>query len=39
MCREKGLDTLVEAFIILKERNRVKNLKLKDRRAACWSVG
>ena len=29
MCKEKGLDTLVEAFIILKERNRVKNLKLK----------
>ncbi|MDB6123910.1 MAG: hypothetical protein JWQ71_2903 [Pedosphaera sp.] len=29
MCREKGLDTLVEAFIILKERNRVKELKLK----------
>jgi glycosyltransferase involved in cell wall biosynthesis len=29
MCREKGLDTLVEAFIILKERHRVKNLKLK----------
>jgi glycosyltransferase involved in cell wall biosynthesis len=29
MCREKGLDTLVEAFILLKERDRVKNLKLK----------
>jgi glycosyltransferase involved in cell wall biosynthesis len=29
MCREKGLDTLVEAFILLKERNRVPNLKLK----------
>jgi glycosyltransferase involved in cell wall biosynthesis len=29
MCREKGLDTLVEAFIHLKERGRVKNLKLK----------
>ncbi len=29
MCREKGLDTLVEAFIVLKERNRVKGLKLK----------
>jgi glycosyltransferase involved in cell wall biosynthesis len=29
MCREKGLDTLVEAFIILKERDTVKNLKLK----------
>ncbi len=29
MCREKGLDTLVEAFIIMKERHRVKDLKLK----------
>jgi glycosyltransferase involved in cell wall biosynthesis len=29
MCREKGLDTLVEAFIQLKERNNIKNLKLK----------
>ncbi len=29
MCREKGLDTLVEAFILLKERNRVPGLKLK----------
>jgi len=29
MCREKGLDTLIEAFIILKARNRVPNLKLK----------
>lgn len=29
MCREKGLDTLVEAFILLKERDRVRNLKLK----------
>jgi glycosyltransferase involved in cell wall biosynthesis len=29
MCREKGLDTLVEAFILLKERNRVPQLKLK----------
>lgn len=29
MCREKGLDTLVEAFIILKEHDAVKNLKLK----------
>ncbi len=29
MCREKGLDTLVEAFILLKERNRIPNLKLK----------
>ncbi|MBI4660368.1 MAG: glycosyltransferase family 4 protein [Verrucomicrobia bacterium] len=28
MCREKGLDTLVEAFILLKQRNRVKDLKL-----------
>ncbi len=29
MCREKGLDTFVEAFILLKERNRIPNLKLK----------
>lgn len=29
MCREKGLDTLVEAFILLKERDNVKSLKLK----------
>jgi glycosyltransferase involved in cell wall biosynthesis len=29
MCREKGLDTLVEAFIILRERNQVKDLRLK----------
>jgi glycosyltransferase involved in cell wall biosynthesis len=29
MCREKGLDTLVEAFIILKERKRIPGLKLK----------
>src|SRR6202453_1452798 len=29
MCREKGFDTLVEAFILLKERDHVKNLKLK----------
>jgi glycosyltransferase involved in cell wall biosynthesis len=29
MCREKGLDTLVEAFILLKERNRIPHLKLK----------
>jgi len=29
MCREKGLDTLIEAFIALKQRDRVKNLKLK----------
>jgi glycosyltransferase involved in cell wall biosynthesis len=28
MCREKGLDTLVEAFIVLKQRDRVHNLKL-----------
>lgn len=28
MCREKGLDTLVEAFLILKERARVKDLRL-----------
>jgi len=28
MCREKGLDTLVDAFVILKQRNRVKNLEL-----------
>lgn len=29
MCREKGLDLLVEAFIELKHRNSVPNLKLK----------
>ncbi|MFA6546155.1 MAG: glycosyltransferase family 4 protein [Limisphaerales bacterium] len=29
MCREKGLDLLVEAFIELKHRNAVPNLKLK----------
>ena len=29
MCREKGLDTLIEAFIVLKQRDRVKNLKLR----------
>lgn len=29
MCREKGLDALIEAFIILKERKRVPELKLK----------
>ena len=29
MCREKGLDTLVEAFILLKERKQVPRLKLK----------
>jgi glycosyltransferase involved in cell wall biosynthesis len=28
MCREKGLDTLVEAFILLRRRGRVPNLKL-----------
>lgn len=28
MCREKGLDTVAEAFILLKKRDRVKNLKL-----------
>lgn len=29
MCREKGLETLVDAFLILKSRDRVKNLKLR----------
>lgn len=29
MCPEKGLDTLVEVFIRLKQRNRIQNLKLK----------
>ncbi len=29
MCREKGLDTLVKAFIRLKERDRVKGLRLR----------
>jgi glycosyltransferase involved in cell wall biosynthesis len=29
MCREKGLDTLVEAYIILRQRGRVGNLKLR----------
>ena len=29
MCPEKGLDTLVDAFISLKQRNRVPNLKLR----------
>jgi len=29
MCREKGLETLVEAFIRLKQRGRVANLKLR----------
>jgi glycosyltransferase involved in cell wall biosynthesis len=28
MCREKGLDTLVDAFLILKERDRMKDLRL-----------
>lgn len=28
MCQEKGLDSLVEAFILLKQRNRVPRLKL-----------
>ena len=28
MCREKGLDTLVEAFILIKQRRRVPRLKL-----------
>lgn len=29
MCPEKGLDTVVEAFILLKSRAKVKNLKLR----------
>ena len=29
MCREKGLETLVNAFIVLKKRGRVGNLKLR----------
>ena len=29
MCKEKGLSTLVEAFIHLKQRNRVKDLRLR----------
>ncbi|MHB8519134.1 MAG: glycosyltransferase family 4 protein [Limisphaerales bacterium] len=29
MCREKGVDALVEAFILLKSRDRIKNLKLR----------
>jgi glycosyltransferase involved in cell wall biosynthesis len=29
MCKEKGLDTLVSAHIILRQRDRIKNLKLK----------
>jgi glycosyltransferase involved in cell wall biosynthesis len=28
MCREKGLDTLVDAFLILKQRNRARDLRL-----------
>ena len=28
MCREKGLDTLIDIFILLKKRNRIPNLKL-----------
>ena len=28
MCREKGLDTLVEAYVLLRQRDRVKGLKL-----------
>lgn len=28
MCREKGLDTLVDAFLILKSRERTRNLRL-----------
>ena len=29
MCREKGLDTLVEAYILLRQRGRVGKLKLR----------
>ncbi len=29
MCREKGLETLVNAFIVLKKRGRVRDLKLR----------
>ena len=29
MCREKGLDSLVAAYIILRRRNRIKDLKLR----------
>ena len=29
MCREKGLDTLVEAYILLRQRDRVKDLRLR----------
>ena len=28
MCKEKGLDTLIDTFILLKKRNRIPNLKL-----------
>jgi glycosyltransferase involved in cell wall biosynthesis len=29
MCREKGVETLVDAFVILKTRDRIKNLNLR----------
>jgi glycosyltransferase involved in cell wall biosynthesis len=29
MCKEKGLDTLVAAYILLRQRNRIKDIKLK----------
>jgi glycosyltransferase involved in cell wall biosynthesis len=29
MCREKGLDTLVEAYLVLRQRDRIKRLKLR----------
>jgi glycosyltransferase involved in cell wall biosynthesis len=29
MCKEKGLDTLVDAYLLLRQRDRVKGLKLK----------
>jgi glycosyltransferase involved in cell wall biosynthesis len=29
MCREKGLDTLVDAYILLRQRDRVKDLRLR----------
>lgn len=29
MCREKGLDTLIEAYLLLRKRDRIKNLKLR----------
>lgn len=28
MCKDKGLDTMVETFVLLKKRDRIKNLKL-----------